>query len=185
MEVKKGQRIVTQGDEADRMYFVEDGSFEATVLAAGQKDEGGAGGVPVVVYEGSREQNSHASFGELALLYSNPHAMSVTALTDGCLWSLHRYGFKKITAEQSARKEAEAVLKQVGVFSSLTSEQLMDLASYLIEVKYGPGDVVTKEGEVGDALFILRPGAECGKCNTVTDPVFSCVCLAQLLLTRA
>merc|ERR1712086_1170556 len=51
----------------------------------------------------------------------------------------------------------------------LTSEQLMDLASYLIEVKYGPGDVVTKEGEVGDALFILRPGAECETVRENTD----------------
>jgi len=157
MQVTKGQRIIQQGDKGDCMYIVEDGLFEVKILAKGQTGEG----VAIMEYEGSPDNNAHPSFGELALLYSNPRAASVVAMRDGRLWSLHRYAFKKIAAEQGARKDAEAVLRQVKEFRSLKPGQLTDLAAYLIEVKYGPGDVVTTQGEVGDALFILRPGAKC------------------------
>ena len=174
IEAKKGQWIMEQGHEGDCMYIVEEGTFEARVLGEGQKDEDGTKGVAVMVYEGSRERNLHPTFGDLALLYSRPRAASVVALEDGRLWSLHRYAYKKIMAEQSARKDAVLVLKGVDRFRALTPAQLTDLASYLIEVKYNPGDVVTKGGDIGDAMFILRPEAQCGECHAA---MFASLCL--------
>lgn len=99
MEVKAGQKIVTQGTKGDRFYIVDDGSFEVRVLAEGQEDIDGKGGDVVHVYEGSRENNFHPSFGELALKYSAPRAASIVAKTDGKLWALHRYAYNKIKDE--------------------------------------------------------------------------------------
>lgn len=99
MEVKAGQKIVIQGTKGDRYYIVDDGSFEVRVLAEGQEDIDGKGGDVVHVYEGSRENNFHPSFGELALKYSAPRAASIVAKTDGKLWALHRYAYNKIKDE--------------------------------------------------------------------------------------
>ena len=160
MAVKKGQWIIKQGTVGDRFYIVDDGSFEVRILPENQKDDDGTGGNRVHVYEGSRENHSHPSFGELALMYSAPRAASIIAQTDGHLWALHRYAFKKITAEQSARKDAEKIMRKL--FKSFTSDEIKDLSSYLVEAKYGRGDTICKEGEAGDSLFIIIGGA-CGK----------------------
>jgi serine/threonine protein phosphatase PrpC len=96
MEVKKGQCIVKQGTVGDRFYIVDYGSFEVRILAENQADDDGKGGDCVHVYEGSRENNFHPTFGELALKYSAPRAASIIAQNDGKLWALHRYAYSKI-----------------------------------------------------------------------------------------
>lgn len=169
MEVKKGQVIIKQGTVGDRFYIVDEGSFEVRILAEDQEDKDGNGGNRVHVYEGSRENHSHPSFGELALMYSAPRAASIIAQTDGHLWALHRYAFKKITSEQGARKDAKKILKQIDVFKSFTPDELKDLASYLCEAKYGRGDTIIKEGEVGDSLFIILTGGSCESVRTNED----------------
>eukprot|EP00571_Detonula_confervacea_P006864 CAMPEP_0172316432 /NCGR_PEP_ID=MMETSP1058-20130122/28156_1 /TAXON_ID=83371 /ORGANISM="Detonula confervacea, Strain CCMP 353" /LENGTH=755 /DNA_ID=CAMNT_0013030733 /DNA_START=57 /DNA_END=2324 /DNA_ORIENTATION=- len=169
MEVKKGQWIIKQGTVGDRFYIVDEGSFEVRILAENQADEDGMGGNRVHVYEGSRGNHSHPSFGELALMYSAPRAASIIAKTDGHLWALHRHAFKKITAEQGARKDAEKVLKRIDVFKSFTSDELKDLSSYLCEAKYGRGDTIIKEGEAGDSLFMILPGGNCESVQTADD----------------
>ena len=102
-------------------------------------------------------------------MYSAPRAASIIAQTDGHLWALHRYAFKKITAEQGARKDAEKVLCKIDMFHSFKSDELKDLASYLCEAKYGHGDTIIKEGETGDSLFIILPGGSCESVRTADD----------------
>ena len=99
IEVKKGQVICKQGTVGDRFYIVDYGSFEVRILAEGQLDEDGKGGECVHVYEASRENYFHPSFGELALKYSAPRAASIIAQNDGKLWALHRYVYNKIKEE--------------------------------------------------------------------------------------
>lgn len=162
MEVQAGQWIIKQGTVGDRFYIVDEGSFEVRILPEGQEDADGNGGNRVHVYEGSRKNHSHPSFGELALMYSAPRAASIVATTDGCLWALHRYAFKQITARPE-RAEAERVLKKIDIFRSFRGEELKDLSSYLCEAKFGRGDTIIKEGDVGDSLFIILPGGNCSK----------------------
>jgi CRP-like cAMP-binding protein len=162
MPVKKGQWIIKQGTVGDRFYIVDDGKFEVRIVPDGEEDTNNDGGNVVHTYAGSRG-HSHPSFGELALLYSAPRAASIIAQTDGQLWALHRYAFKKIVAEQGARKDAEKLLKKIDVFKSFSMEDLKDLASYLCDAKYVNGDTIIKEGETGDSIFIILPGGSCGK----------------------
>jgi len=172
MEVKAGQWIIKQGTVGDRFYIVDEGSFEVRILAENEKDEAGDGGNRVHSYEGSRKNNFHPSFGELALMYSAPRAASVIAQTDGRLWALHRYAYNKITEEKlGARKDSEKILKKIDVFKSLTEEELSDLSSYLCETKYGKGDIIIKEGEVGDSIFIVLPGGSCESVRTGEDGI--------------
>ena len=99
-KVKKGDWVVRQGTHGDHFYIVDEGSFEVRILSENATDKDDAtGGDCVHVYEGSREMNSHPSFGELALKYSAPRAASIVARTDGHLWALHRYAFKRVIAD--------------------------------------------------------------------------------------
>lgn len=163
MYVKKGQWIIRQGTKGDRFYIVDDGSFEVRIVPEGHEDVGKDGGNVVHVYTGSRGK-SHPSFGELALLHSAPRAASIIAQTDGSLWALHRAAFKKIVnGDKQYKRDGEKVLRKISNFNSFTDDDLKDLASYLCEAKYVSGDVIIKEGEPGDSIFIIRSGGVCGK----------------------
>jgi CRP-like cAMP-binding protein len=148
--VKAGDWVIKQGTVGDRFYIVDEGRFEVRIVPDNHKDDDGTGGNCVHVYEGSRESNSHPSFGELALMHSAPRAASIIAQTDGLLWALHRYAFKKVISERTLRKD-----------SAFSSESLKDLSSSLCAVKFSPGDVILNEGDVGDSLYIVLPGGSC------------------------
>lgn len=159
MPVKEGQMIIKQGTVGDRFYIVDEGRFEVRIVPENQKAEEGAVGNCVHVYEGSRENHSHPSFGELALMYSAPRAASIIAQSDGLLWALHRYAFNKVIAEQSSRLEAEKLLKKIDLFKTLSSDSLKKLSSSLSEAKFSRGDVIMNEGDVGDSVFIIPAGS--------------------------
>ena len=163
MPVKEGQWVIKQGTVGDRFYIVDEGRFEVRIVPENQKDEDGTGGNCVHVYEGSRENHSHPSFGELALMYSAPRAASIISQTDGLLWALHRYAFKKVIAEQTSRKDAEKVLKKLDMFKSFSSDSLKELASSMSESKFSRGDVIINEGDVGESMYIILPGGSCKK----------------------
>lgn len=159
--VKAGDWVIKQGTVGDRFYIVDEGRFEVRIVPDNHKDEDGTGGNCVHVYEGSRESNSHPSFGELALMHSAPRAASIIAQTDGLLWALHRYAFKKVISERTLRKDSVNMLKKLEAFKSFSSESLKDLSSSLCAVTFSPGDVILNEGDVGDSLYIVSPGGSC------------------------
>ena len=96
ISVKAGECVIKQGSMGDCFYIVDDGKFEVRIVPDGEEDTDGTGGNVVHVYEGSREEQLHPSFGELALMYSAPRAASIIAQTDGHLLELHRFAFQKV-----------------------------------------------------------------------------------------
>jgi len=158
MKVKAGQWIIKQGTLGDRFYIVQFGTFEVRIVSEGAEDAEGTGGNVVHVYEGSREKDQHPCFGELALMYSTPRAASIIAKTDGMLWALHRFAFKKVTAERGSREGAVEILKKIDQLKGFSPDGLEDLASYLCEAKYAKGDVLIRQGEVGESIFVMLPG---------------------------
>lgn len=158
MKVKAGEWIIKQGTVGDRFYIVQFGTFEVRILPEGTEDSDGTGGNTVHVYEGSREKDQHPCFGELALMYSTPRAASIIAKTDGMLWALHRFAFKKVTAERGSREGAVEILTKIDQLKCFSADELEDLASYLCEAKYTKGDVLIQQGEVGESIFVMLPG---------------------------
>ncbi|VVT53455.1 uncharacterized protein SAPINGB_P003582 [Magnusiomyces paraingens] len=141
--VKKGEVIIKQGDEGDYFYVVEKGSVQYIV-----NDE-------VVGKAGPG-----ASFGELALMYNAPRAATVTALEDSVLWALDRVTFRRILLDKTAskRKMYGEFLKDVPILSTLDTYQLSKLADALSSETYETGQVVIKEGDVGDKFYIVENG---------------------------
>jgi serine/threonine protein phosphatase PrpC/CRP-like cAMP-binding protein len=158
IDCKQGDWVIKQGTVGDRFYIVDHGDFEVRIIPDDQEDDGSGGNV-VHVYHGSREQNAHPSFGELALMYSAPRAASVVAKTDGKLWALHRYAFRQVLAQQSERKELVRVLKRISLLKNVKPEKIKSLAAAMSEVTFGKGEAIVEQGQVGDNLFVIMSGS--------------------------
>lgn len=81
VHVRSGERVVEQGDVADRFYFIDRGSFRMTQRAgAGEEVE-------------LRMLGPGDVFGEIGLLTAASRTATVTAASDGALLALDRDGF--------------------------------------------------------------------------------------------
>lgn len=129
VKVKAGDVVIRQGDDGDNFYVVERGRFQ---IYLDQED-------------GSRqvrgELQDNGSFGELALMYNQPRAATVVALTDGSLWAMDRNTFRRIVLKSAfkKRKEYEALFEKVSVLQCLNvsvfSDPILSRASAQIFAK--------------------------------------------------
>ena len=60
---------------------------------------------------------------------------------------------------ESGRKLPRRAWMGLDVFSSMSDESLSDLLDHLEEVHYAPGDVILRQGDVGDSFFLLESGS--------------------------
>ncbi|KAL6940579.1 hypothetical protein ACO0QE_004486 [Hanseniaspora vineae] len=142
--IKKGETIIKQGDEGDFFYIVENGQVEFYVNGT-KVSTSGAG----------------SSFGELALMYNSPRAATVVASTDCELWCLDRLTFRKILLGRSFKKRIlyDEFLKKVPILSTLTTYDRAKLADALNTEFYSKGDVIIKEGDVGENFYFIEYGS--------------------------
>jgi cAMP-dependent protein kinase regulator len=83
-----GETIISQGDQGDVLYFIEEGELDC--YKTFNKEEGD---VWLKLYKPGE------AFGELALLYNAPRAATIKSKTDCILWALDRETFKDIVQE--------------------------------------------------------------------------------------
>jgi len=157
--VRKGDWIIRQGTVGDRFYIVEQGSFEVRILPEGQEDERGNGGNLVHVYHGSKKSHVHPTFGELSLMYSAPRAATIIAQTDGKLWALHRYAFRKVLVEQGGRQELLKVLRKIDKLKQFKEEEIEDFAGSSEEATYRRGKTIIHKGDSGETLYVISKGS--------------------------
>lgn len=83
--VTAGEVIVRQGDDADRFYVIDAGSFRVTQTAEGDEKV-------------LRDLGPGEVFGEIGLLRSSPRTATVTATSDGVLYALDAAGFSELVS---------------------------------------------------------------------------------------
>mmetsp|Transcript_32112 Transcript_32112/g.67940 ORF Transcript_32112/g.67940 Transcript_32112/m.67940 type:complete len:738 (+) Transcript_32112:222-2435(+) len=155
--------VIKQGDEGDLFYVVEEGKLDVTVSTADVNEDAGASserevqvGVPYV---------SGSSFGELALMYGSPRAATIRAKTDCVLWSLDRTAFKGITGSHKQKRE-EIILdtiRKVKIGDNVLGDVLRssDIDAMALATQsdsFEKGDVIIRQGEKGDAFYIIESG---------------------------
>lgn len=142
--VEVGVEIIKQGDEGDYFYVVDSGKFE--ILVNGTK---------------VAESSNGGSFGELALLYGQPRAATVRAVEASVVWCVDRATFRRIVvgATWNKRQRHQKFLKEVKIFSSLTSEEVVKIADVLGTISYKKGDVIINQGDAGDEFFLIEDGS--------------------------
>lgn len=152
----KGIKVIVQGDQGDFFYVVEKGSFDVYVNSAGSLQPGPDGMGVMVAKIGSGE-----SFGELALMYNAPRAATVVSAETGCtLWALDRVTFRRILMDSTfeRRRMYENFLEEVPLLSSLTAYERSKIADALKTHKFPAETVLIKEGDVGEAFYLLESG---------------------------
>jgi CRP/FNR family transcriptional regulator len=58
----------------------------------------------------------------------------------------------------AGREETARLLGRVRIFSGLTSEQLLDLASLAVPRGWAAGEVIFREGDAGDTCYVIQTG---------------------------
>jgi len=146
-EVKEGTSVIEQGDRGDNLYVVEKGSFDIFVKTGDKTRK-------VAV------RGPGTCFGELALMYNAPRAATVTATTDCLVWAVDRFTFRRILANVSDHQlhEYEEFLKKVQLLAPLSNRERAKIAEALDEVTFDKDEVICKQGDVGDCMYILRQG---------------------------
>ena len=58
----------------------------------------------------------------------------------------------------ASREETARLLGRVSIFSGLTQEQLVDLASVAVPRRWGAGETIFREGDAGDTCYVVESG---------------------------
>ncbi|KAL8449006.1 hypothetical protein Emed_003358 [Eimeria media] len=153
VSVMKGERLIEQGADGDRLYLIEEG--EAAVYKETVDEKTGQ--------KQSQQVNTMKpgdTVGELALMYNAPRAATVIAASDLKLWSLDRETFTRIVRDAAARKRElyEESLKEVALLKDVDPYERSKIADALKTQDYEAGDEIIKEGQEGDTFFLLLDG---------------------------
>jgi len=148
-EFKAGATIITQGDDGDCLYLLEDGECEVFKKKAGETEA-------ALVFV----QKPGDAFGELALLYNCPRAATVKAKGPVVLWRLDRESFNNIVKDAAARKRElhEGFLAEVELLKDMDPYERSKLADALKTIFFFKDDVIIKEGDAGDVFYMIESG---------------------------
>jgi putative peptide zinc metalloprotease protein len=151
-----GEVVLREGESGDRLYVLFEGQAEATTASA-------TGPVVLEAY------GPDEVFGELALITpDHTRQATVTAVSDLRALSLQGEVFRSILtaspeahahlAQLEERLHVIKFLKAASPFTKLDLDQLRRLADQLTPVSVQPGDAIVRQGEHGDACYLLRTG---------------------------
>ncbi len=165
----KDIKVIIQGDAGDYFYVVESGAFDIYVNSSGIVQPGpeGMGNKVNTIGPGG-------SFGELALMYNSPRAATVISTEPSTLWALDRVTFRRILMDSAfqRRRMYESFLEEVPLLSTLTLYERSKIADALDTLKFPPGSTIIREGDPGEAFFLLENGeAEAYKKDAGNAPV--------------
>ncbi len=151
-----GAEIIRQGDLADTFYIITRGEAE------------------VVMKHPSGEElildhlKTGQYFGEIGILEKRPRTATVraTADSDVTVMQLSREVFARVMEECNlTRDEMAHVIRQRAIeadlhraLPDLTKDLVADLLDGVEIKRYGPGEVIIRQGDTADAFYILTEG---------------------------
>jgi len=143
-----GARILTEGDDGDFLFVIEQGSPLCKKKIDGEEK------VVKTCQPGD-------VFGELALLYNCPRAASVEAADKALCWKLDRETFNHIVKDSATKRirEYDEFLKNVSLFISMDAYERSQLCDALVPETHNKGDFIVKQDEPGNKFYILAEGA--------------------------
>ncbi|NLB94643.1 MAG: cyclic nucleotide-binding domain-containing protein [Armatimonadetes bacterium] len=152
-----GKLVCRAGDEADAFYIVADG--RARVVA--ESDSG-----PDLTV-GMLNRGDH--FGEQGLLTTSRRQYTIRAGGDLSLLRLSKTVFEEILEARPALRayftkyitetSVRNFLKMCTAFAPMSPAEIRDLLGCIQIVEFGPEEAIIREGEEGDAFYVLRSGS--------------------------
>ncbi len=155
-QVPTGAIICREGEYGDTAFAIMSGSVEVSINTAGYKNL-----TLALLGEGN-------IFGEMAALSGYPRSATVAAKEELFLLEIpsevlknlikHSSGFKDAIEGIYAERAVKTYLRKVPLFSTLDDSTLEKLEDRIKLKSYSPGDLIFKEGDEGDSLYVIRTG---------------------------
>mmetsp|Transcript_9701 Transcript_9701/g.18500 ORF Transcript_9701/g.18500 Transcript_9701/m.18500 type:complete len:820 (+) Transcript_9701:37-2496(+) len=147
--VEKGEVVVKQGEVGDNFYVIAKGKFEVLVNSHNGAEMKKIG----VIKKG-------CVFGELALLFNTPRSCTVRCAKKGVVWGMDRFTFRAILTNLSHQKlnQIEGFLENCPLFAEMDRSDRAKLAEAVDEKRCSDHQVICKEGDVGECLYIVMEG---------------------------
>ena len=152
-----GQSVVRAGDQSDSFYVV----YSGRARVIGTSDTGGE------VTVGTLTRGN--SFGEQGLLTRSPRNFTVRAASDLVLLQLSTADFDQLVSQHPDLREyfdkyisdisIRNFLKLCTVFAPLSPQEIRDLLGAMNVKDYAVNQTIIREGESGDAFYLLRSGS--------------------------
>lgn len=146
-EFAPGAVLMEQGAAGDNFFVLEEGVCDVNIEGVGKVAE--------------KNGEGEANFvGELALLYDAPRSATIVAQTPVKSWALDRTTFKTIMQSSAIQQNTASVgfLAHVKLFESLSDMEKMQMADALKPVTFAADELIIKEGDVGNAFYIVEDG---------------------------
>ncbi|CAK9295287.1 unnamed protein product [Gordionus sp. m RMFG-2023] len=150
LPVKKGDKIIEQGQPGENFYIIESGNYDVYVAAK----ENVTPSKKVSSYIGT------GSFGEIALLCNLPRTATVVATSNGSLWAVDRQTFRRIVIRRAYEKREyhKELLNGCSLFKTLKDyEQFKILDAFDIK-RYKVGDLILSQGDNPDGMYFIKEG---------------------------
>jgi CRP-like cAMP-binding protein len=152
MRVRRGAKVVVQGERADAYFIVRSGRLEVSDQADDEE--------PRVL----RTLQAGDGFGELGLATGAPRAATVRALTSAELFVLDKGTFERLLLELIRLPEVEPTVQTLAEVRALASFAHLDAAELRRLLEHGrwravaPGEEVVTQGQVGDTFYAVESG---------------------------
>eukprot|EP01064_Diplonema_japonicum_P024324 TRINITY_DN3486_c5_g1_i1.p1 TRINITY_DN3486_c5_g1~~TRINITY_DN3486_c5_g1_i1.p1 ORF type:complete len:850 (+),score=228.64 TRINITY_DN3486_c5_g1_i1:58-2607(+) len=144
MKFEKDEVIIENGHEGDMFYLVANGEVQG-----------------ITTDEEAVEYKSGQHFGEVVLMYSQPHQMTYkSASHDVVTYTLDRNTYKHIMQKASMKKRAMYgdFLKKVGFLKTCSDAELLQLADALKPSAYRDGEHLISFEDAGTWFYIIVEG---------------------------
>ena len=159
---KAGDTVIKQGDDGDLFFVVEDGKLDILVSKTDPIDGSTESSEQIIV---GVPYKSGSSFGELALMYGSPRAATIRASSNCVLWCLNSQQFKGITRTHKQKREGIIVetIRKVKIGDNVLGDVLHpdDIDAMALATQsdsFEKGSVIVRQGESGDAFYIIESG---------------------------
>ena len=142
-ELLSDEMIYDQGSQGSKFFIIKRGTVE--VLKDSVRSE--------VLSRGD-------TFGEMALLTRSKRKETVQTLGKAKLWSLSRCNFRQALKQIFSKNfdNIRELISKVRFFTSVADSQKNALTKFSILHEYVGGDVILKENDEGELLFIVIEG---------------------------
>ncbi|CAM9504623.1 unnamed protein product [Chrysoparadoxa australica] len=147
--------VIKQGEQGDDFFVVETGALAVFVMFPGGTED----------VEVRAPYTQGETFGELALMYNNPRAATIKAKEQSKVWVISRQTVRAILTKQKMNdmKQREGLLQDVSIGGKkltalLSPSELAQLAAALDSESFQAGDCIVRQGESGDAFYIIESG---------------------------
>lgn len=150
-QLRGAQTVYQEDDFSDSLFMILDGKVAASFRAQLPGER------PILLYKGS-------FFGEMSLLSGRRRSATITTVGPSVLIEVPRKAMLRLMANEPAVKR---IVDETFVMRALQTNLLKDLEDDLAQElahkanikSFKKDDVIVKQGEVGDAFYLIRSGS--------------------------